>query len=164
MTRPYGNNPVMKKLTSIEGCEVWTDGEKVVWIAKAAIDCDGSDNRHHDPCWQADTTLRHMGNPIDAEAVPYIVVPPAVRNGVAGVVMGCRAVVVHTLTGATCEAVVADIGPRRKIGELSCECARRIGLDGNPNHGGTDKPVVRYTIWPDVPAVVDGITYPLQPA
>lgn len=136
----------------------------VSWVAKAAIDCDGSDNRHHDPYWQPDTTLHHDGKAIDAEAVPYIVVPPLIRNGVPGVVMGCAARVTHTHTRKSCLAVVADVGPHAKLGELSCEAARRIGLDGNPNHGGTDDPVVLYEIWPGQAAVVDGVTYHLQPA
>lgn len=137
---------------------------KVSWTAKAAIDCDGSDNRHHDPCWQPDTTLRHHGRSIDAESVPYVVVPPLVVRGVRGVVMGCHAVVTNLKLNKTTVAVVADVGPRRKIGELSCECARRIGLDGNPNHGGTDDPCILYEIFPGTPALVDGITYHLQPA
>lgn len=135
----------------------------VDWIAKAAIDCDGSDNRHNDPCWQADTSLHHDGKPIDAEAVPGIVVPPLVIQSVKGIVLGCQAWVRNLRTGQETAAVVFDIGPRRKIGEMSCECARRIGLDGNPNHGGTDERIVEYRIQPGKAAVVDGVTYDLQP-
>ena len=154
----------MKTLGILEGVEIIerNDGS-VSWVANAAIDCDGSDNRHHDPCWQPDTTLHHRGRPIDAEAVPYIVVPPIVRNGVKGTVMGCAARITHMITHQTTLAVVADVGPRKKIGELSCEAARRIGLDGNPNHGGTDRNIIRYEIFPGTPAVVDGVKYQLQP-
>ena len=130
----------------------------------AAIDSDGSDNRHGDPCWQRDTTLRRNGRSIDAESVPYVVVPPLIVRGTRGVVMGCKAIVRNTETGQTCEAVVADGGPRLKIGEISCECARRIGLSGNPNHGGTSRHIVHYQIFPGVFAIVDGVEYRLQPA
>lgn len=154
----------MKRIATIEGCDVMADDTQAVWTAKAAIDSDGSDNRHGDPCWQPQTTLSHNGKPIDAEAVPYIVVPPAIVRGVRGVVMGCRAVVTNLANGKSCEAVVADIGPKLKLGELSCECARRIGLDGNPNHGGTSRKIVQYRIFPGVPAEVDGVKYHLQPS
>lgn len=154
----------MKRLCTIEDCDVLGDGAKLEWIAKAAIDSDGSDNRHSDPCWQPQTTLSHNGRPVDAESVPYIVVPPAIVRGVVGVVMGCKAVVTNTMTGQQTRAVVADIGPKTKLGEMSCECARRIGLSGNPNHGGTSRKIIKYEIWPGVPACVDGVTYRLQSA
>lgn len=153
-----------KALGTIEGCPiVQRAADKAVeYTAKAAIDCDGSDNRHHDPCWQADTSLHHEGKPIDAESVPYIVVPPLIINGVKEIVLGSQARVTHTKTGKWTFAVVADVGPRRKLGELSCECARRIGLNGNPNHGGTDDKVVRYEIFVGTPASVDGVVYSLK--
>lgn len=153
----------MQNLGAIEGCDILLRPDGAIeYIAKAAIDCDGSDNRHHDPCWQADTSLHHHGQPIDAESVPYVVVPPLVIKSVRGIVLGCAARATHILTGKTTKAVVADVGPRRKLGEMSCECARRLGLDGNPNHGGTDRHVIRYEIFPGTPAVVDGVTYSLK--
>jgi len=155
----------MKTLGTIEGCPIilCEDGS-VDYIAMAAIDDDGSDNRRHDPCWQRQTSLSHNGHAIDAEAVPYVVVPPLILYSVPGIVLGCMATVTHTLTGQSTAAVVADIGPHLKIGEVSCECARRIGLSGDPNHGGEDRHVIHYVIHPGVPAVIDGITYKLQPA
>lgn len=155
----------MKTIGIIEGCEiVQRDDMSIVYFAKAAIDSDGSDNRHHDPCWQASTSLKHKGHYIDAESIPYIVVPPLIIRGVKGIVMGSMARVRNTITGAQTMAVVADVGPTRKLGEMSCECARRIGLSGNPNKGGTDGRIIRYEIFPGTPAIVDGVTYALQPA
>jgi len=155
----------MKTLSTIEGCliNLREDGS-IDYLAKAAIDSDGSDNRHHDPCWQRQTSLTFHGRPIDAEAVPYVVVPPQILYSVPGIVLGCMATVTHILTGQSTAAVVADIGPRLKLGEVSCECARRIGLSGDPNHGGEDRNVIHYVIHPGIPAVIDGITYKLQPA
>jgi len=151
-----------KLIGTIEGQDIRYKDGVVSYTAKAAIDCDGSDNRHHDPCWQADTSLHHDGKPIDAESVPYIVVPPLILNGVAEIVLGSQARVTHTGTGKWTFAVVAAIGPRRKLGELSCECARRIGLDGNPNRGGTDDKVIRYEVFVGTPADVDGVVYSLK--
>jgi len=67
----------MKILGTIAGVNIsiLEDGS-LLYIAGATIDCDGSDNRHNDPCWQAETSLRHGGKSIDAESVPYVVVPP----------------------------------------------------------------------------------------
>lgn len=109
---------------------------------------------------------------VDADTVPYVVVPPLIVSGVAGVVMGCRAVVTNTLNGKTVEAVVADGGNANKLGEISLACARAIGVPVNDaaahpaNSGGIDasRHVIRYQLFPGVAATVKGVTYPLQPS
>lgn len=100
---------------------------------------------------------------VDAATVPFIVVPPAIRDGVKGVVMGCQANVTNMKTGQHTAAVVADIGPRTKLGELSCACALAIGLNPSPISGGMDEHKVEYVLFPGVPAKVNGKTYGLQP-
>lgn len=153
-----------KLLTEIEGCQVFVNYDNSVsWTAKMAVDVDGSPNWRRDPDGQADTSLHYRGQPINADAVPYVVVPPAIRDAVPGIVLGCRALVSYN-HGKPVEAVVADIGPRRKLGEGSSELARRLGINPSPTKGGVDEHVVEYQIWPGVPAEVDGITYDLQPA
>ncbi len=87
---------------------------------------------------------------VDAETVPYIVVPPLIIQATHGVVRGCRARV--TLGKLSVECVVADKGPRDKIGELSIAAARAIGLPCSPRKGGTDKPELLYELWPGVAA------------
>ena len=87
---------------------------------------------------------------------------------VAGIVMGCRAVVTNTKSGESVEAVVAEVAPADKLGEISLACAKAIGVpDGEgrtypANSGGVEDPIVHYQLFPGVPAVVEGITYPLQ--
>lgn len=153
----------MKTLGTIQGSVIQVRADGVIdYVAKAAIDSDGSDNRHHDPCWQPETSLKLNGKSIDAESVAYVVVPPLILLGVPGIILGCACRVTNTETGKTTLAVVADQGPARKLGELSCQCAREIGLDGNPNHGGTDAKIIRYEIHPDEPALVNGVRYELQ--
>lgn len=157
-------------LATISGPEGTTeihedDDGRVHFLADADVDCDGSGgNPHHDPYYQSDTTLHHDGRALNAEAVPFIVVPPIIRQKTKGVVMGCQARITNTRNGDTCMAVVGDIGPRTKTGELSCEAARRVGLSGNPNTGGTDSKIILYELWPGKPAEVDGVTYQLMPA
>ena len=87
---------------------------------------------------------------VDSETIPYIVVPPLVVQKTAGIVRGCRARA--TLKGRSVECVVADRGPRNKIGELSIAAARAIGLPSSPRHGGTEKPEVLYELFPGTAA------------
>lgn len=96
---------------------------------------------------------------VDAGSVPYIVVSPLIRNAAKGVVLGCKARV--TCNGKSVDAVVGDIGPRKKIGELSIAAAKAVGIPHSARTGGEERKIVNYEFWPDVPAVVNGVTYPL---
>lgn len=145
------------------------DDGRVSYVAKAAIDDDGSDNRWHDKYWQADTSEHDaMGKALDAGVVSYIVVPPAIIHGVKGIVLGCQARVTNLRNGKTCAAVVGDIGPHVKLGEMSVACAQAIGIPSSPVTGGVDAHIVAYELWPGTPAVldVDGrtFTFPLTPS
>ena len=104
---------------------------------------------------------KHEDDPaayVDAETVPYIVVPPLIINKTHGVVRGCKARVTRGERSVDC--VVADRGPAGKIGELSIAAARAIGINLSPRHGGTDTPELLYELWPGVAAP----GYVLQPA
>lgn len=134
----------------------------------------------NDPCPGAhvSATSLHLpgadGNPlphsspfkyVDSATVPFIVVPPMIIRGVAGVVMGCRAVLTNTRNGKTVEAVVADGGPSNHLGEISVACAKALGIPSggtHPANGGGAESGINYQLFPDVPAVVNGVTYPLQ--
>jgi hypothetical protein len=98
---------------------------------------------------------------VDAYSVPYIVVGPTIRQRARGIVLGCMARVTNTHTGRSVNAVVADIGPLRKIGEISMAAARAIDINWNPRDGGTAARIVKYEFWPGTPAVVQGVTYDL---
>lgn len=99
---------------------------------------------------------------VDSETVPYIVVSPLVRKKARGVVLGCKAMVEYN--GRVIDAVVADIGPTNKIGELSIAAARYLGIPESPRTGGlSDTDDVKYTFWPGTPAVVNCVTYELKP-
>jgi hypothetical protein len=111
------------------------------------------------------TWYRHPGKAIDdpsayvdAETVPYIVVPSLIVQRTAGIVRGCRARA--TWRGRHVDCVVADRGPANRIGELSIAAARALGIDPSPRHGGTETVDVLYELWPGVAA--DG--YSLQKA
>jgi hypothetical protein len=71
---------------------------------------------------------------VDSIRVPYIAVPPELLG--IGARMGDVAMVVRRATGASSAAVVADVGPHRKIGEGSIALAAALSLDASPRHGG----------------------------
>lgn len=101
---------------------------------------------------------------IDSESVPFIVVQEYIRRRAKGVVLGCKARVTHIETKKSVECVVGDMGPLAKIGEISIAAANALGIDGNPRTGGIDEPLLRYELWPDQPAIVNGVKYNLIPS
>lgn len=99
---------------------------------------------------------------LDAETIPYIVVSPLIRQRAKGVVLGSRAEV--TFKGKTANCIVGDIGPTRKIGELSIAAAKAVGINSDARRGGEDSYTILYKLWPGVPAELCGIKYNLIPA
>lgn len=95
---------------------------------------------------------------VDSETIPYVVVPPLIVQQTAGIVRGCKARI--TWNGKSVDCVVADRGPKGKIGEISIAAARAVGLHESPKNGGTDEPQVLYELWPGVAAP----GFVLQPA
>lgn len=95
---------------------------------------------------------------VDSETIPYVVVPPLIIQQTAGIVRGCKARI--TWNGNSVECVVADRGPKGKIGEISIAAARAVGLPESPKNGGTDEPQVFYELWPGIAAP----GFELQPA
>lgn len=136
------------------------DDLSVQFISKAAIDSDGVGPHHGDHTAQDETSYKPD---LNADVDRYIVVPPAIISGVTGVVIGCQAHVVNAKNGKFTDAVVGDIGPHHKLGEISCACASAIGLNPSPVDGGVDAHVIKYTLWPGTPANVEGKIYVLQP-
>lgn len=95
---------------------------------------------------------------VDAETVPYIVVPPLVIQRTAGVVRGSKAKA--TWRGRSIDCVVADNGPKNRVGELSIAAARALGMNSSPRNGGVESQEVLYELWPGVAAP----HFELQPA
>jgi hypothetical protein len=168
LTSIFSPKPTMKRIIgTLEGQdihhEIAASGYETAWFyGDMDIDCDGSGgNPDNDPYFQSDTTLHYKGQPLNAQTVPFIVVPPIVIKATRGVVLGALAEV--TYKGKTVHAVVGDLGPTRKVGEGSPALAKLLGINPNANHGGVDEQTVLYKIHVGVPAVINGITYDLQP-
>ena len=153
----------MRILANIEGENInLLDDGSITWTSKAAIDGDGSGTETPGDTFQADTSLHQNGEPLNSQVDRYIVVPPVIVWAVEGVVMGCQAFVTNTKNGRSSEAVVGDIGPHRKLGEISSALAVALGIDPSPTTGGYEDHVVHYSIIPGRYAVVEGKQYSLQ--
>ncbi|MFJ5226853.1 glycoside hydrolase family 75 protein [Streptomyces sp. NPDC088400] len=119
----------------------------VFWKADLDIDCDGQVtarcNSRSDPYFQ-DTTAytRSDGSPLNAEELPYIVVPTPSQiwnyrsSGIRG---GSVAAVIHG--DKVRYAVVGDTGPPGIIGEASYAAARGLGILTDPAGGGASSGV-----------------------
>ncbi|MFE7622326.1 glycoside hydrolase family 75 protein [Streptomyces sp. NPDC057509] len=125
----------------------------VFWKADMDIDCDGqvtaACNTGTDPSFHADTAFHTSdGKPLNAERLPYVVVPG--RSGVwdyaaAGIRGGGVVAVIH---GDRVEyAVVGDVGPERIVGAASYATAKSLGIDPDPRSGGAGSGVT-YILFP----------------
>lgn len=99
---------------------------------------------------------------LDAETVPYIAVSPLIQQRATGVVLGCLVYAKNLKTGVRAVGMVGDIGPRNKIGEVSIEMARQLGIPSSPRNGGTDEPIIEYTLFPDHRFAMNGVRFPLM--
>ena len=97
---------------------------------------------------------------LDSAIELFIVVPNHWRRMMPGIVLGCRATVLDSLTGREAACIVGDFGPRNHIGEGSIALAKFFGLNADPKRGGVQKERFTYTFHPGVS--LDG--YELQPA
>ena len=71
---------------------------------------------------------------VDSKRVPYVAVPPELLA--LGVKLGDFCDVAR---GAkVCSAIVADVGPRKKVGEGSVALAQALGIPASPINGGCD--------------------------
>jgi Fungal chitosanase of glycosyl hydrolase group 75 len=83
---------------------------------------------------------------VDASKVPYVVLPPKVQE--AGARIGDLAAVRNRTNGKIVFAIVADTGPRTKIGEGSMALARALGFRASPKTGsGAGERDVGYVVF-----------------
>lgn len=85
---------------------------------------------------------------VDSESIPYIVLPGGYLGRAS---LGDYALVVNTETGKIVHAIAADSGPKYKVGEASIAVARALLGDAhaNPRSGGTERPIIRYIVFPN---------------
>lgn len=119
----------------------------VFWKADMDVDCDGQVtskcNADTDPWFQDDTAFHQSnGKPLNAEKLPYVVVPSSssIWNYSSAGIKGGG--VVAVIYGNKVEyAVVGDTGPNKIIGEASYATAKAMGIDPDPETGGAESGV-----------------------
>lgn len=116
-----------------------------------AVDADGSPRaREIDAHGDTKTSLRYADGrrgSINAEEVPYIVMPKG-EFAKHGLNLGDMALVRNKENGRLSVAVFADAGPSHKRGEGSMALAGELGLNRNPNYGGSQRPNFEYLVLP----------------
>lgn len=115
------------------------------WVGVVTIDGKPVIQGKADPApgfYVSPTTLedksRKLGDPgryVDSETVPYIALPPEVLKA-DGARMGDMAAVVNLKNDTLAFAIVADRGPKRRIGEGSIALANALGINASPRSGG----------------------------
>ncbi len=131
------------------------------WFGDCDNDVDGSPYWHEDPSGQANTSLQLNGKAVNGDKFPFIVVPPQVLNMTPEIVLGCVGTMEYQGKDVAC--VVADTGPKSKIGEASPAALRALGLPAPHNgNGGLDEQGILFRIWPGVAAKIDGTQFTLQ--
>src|SRR6266511_506730 len=116
----------------------------VFWKADMDIDCDGirttQCNETTDPWFQPDTFCHtSTDTPLNSAALPYVVVPsPSSIWDYRNYSIGCGTVVAVIYNNRVEYAVVGDTGPTTIIGEASYATANDLGIDPDPEFGGTD--------------------------
>ncbi|WP_345104015.1 glycoside hydrolase family 75 protein [Streptomyces drozdowiczii] len=126
----------------------------VFWKADLDIDCDGrvtaACNPATDPAFHGDTAFHTSdGRPLDAERLPYVVVPaPGAVWDYTGAGIGGGAVVAVVHGQKVEYAVVGDVGPAHIVGEASYATAKSLGIDPDPSSGGAHSGVT-YILFKD---------------
>jgi hypothetical protein len=78
---------------------------------------------------------------VDATRIAYISIPPQLRQ--LGVVLGDGALVADRDTAQSVQCIVADIGPKKRLGEVSVMAAQCMGfVDSSPRTGGAGKGII----------------------
>jgi Fungal chitosanase of glycosyl hydrolase group 75 len=136
-------------------------GTAFFWKADMDIDCDGVStsvcNSGTDDAYQNQTSFEtSAGRSFTASSTHYFVIPlPSSRFSYSaqGIKPGTVAAVIFG--GRLVYAVFADEGPNNIIGEASYATARDLGIDPNPNSGGTDSGVTYIVFKNSVPSPVE---------
>ena len=117
------------------------------WESFVQLDTDGSgEPPFKDPDRQNTTNLHSKSQHLDANKIPYIVLPSS--NKIQDVLVGDLGILVDTEKGKYIFVIYGDKGPKTKIGEASVAAHRELGLtDGKKNRGYEEEGLV-YIVFP----------------
>lgn len=117
-------------------------GAVLFWNSDLDVDCDGGRTTvcMSDPAYMPDTSITGTdGLPIDAETVPFIVIPlPSGRFTYTDHQIDLGQIALVTYGDQWAFGVFADEGPSGIIGEASYAMASTLGIDPDPRTGGAD--------------------------
>jgi hypothetical protein len=114
----------------------------VFWKADLDIDCDGKPstecNLTTDPAFSDQTAaVDSHGDPLDAAALPYVVVPlPSTRFDYRNHALMLGSVIAVIYQNRVEYGVFGDLGPTSIIGEASYRMADLLGINPDPSTGG----------------------------
>jgi hypothetical protein len=119
----------------------------IVWTADLDVDCDGKQttkcNPQTDPDFMPETAANDShGNPLDAGALPFVVIPGVSTRfdyRAAGLSMGTVVAVLYQ--NRIVYGPLGDVGPVSIIGEASYATAEGLGINPNPSTGGASSGV-----------------------
>jgi hypothetical protein len=100
-----------------------------------------SGTAHVNPTYSVDSQYRYL----DSESIPFFVLPGHHANDAR---LGDVGLCLNTKTGDNCFGIYGDVGPRDKIGEISCRMAAALKINANPKTGGTESRIVIYLVFP----------------
>jgi len=119
----------------------------VFWKADLDVDCDGVMSTHcnitTDPDYQNQTAATDShGAPLDAAALPYVVVPGhSTRWDYRTADLHFGSVFAVIYQDKVAYGVFGDLGPTAIIGEASYAMAASLGIDPDPSTGGASSGV-----------------------
>jgi len=134
---------------SIQVYRLETQGanQPVAFTADMDIDADGAGGAWKgDRTGQSQTSLRYStGESLNPSALPFVVIPLDFPKLFPDVGLGDYSAVSYK--GKTVYGIVGDFGPRGVVGEASINMAASLGINPDPNRGGTGGGV-NYVLFP----------------
>ena len=89
---------------------------------------------------------------VNAEEIPFAVIPSSVRMAVEPKFLGCRATIFDKKHQKQVDVVCCEIGPSHHLGEASMAACVAFGLNPDPKKGGSsDHKRWLYRFWPGEP-------------
>lgn len=92
----------------------------------------------------------HASSPdryLDSEKIPYFVLPPQIIMAVPEIVLGSNFWITNLRNEKFTNGIIADVGPRKKLGEGSMKCAETLSINPNPKNGGEEDKIFKVTIF-----------------
>jgi hypothetical protein len=144
---PYAHDKGKPKTVQVYSMLPGANRGPLYFTADMDIDADGAGGHYkRDKTGQSETSLRYKdGGSLNPGTLPFFVLPSDFPKSHPGVRLGDIALVQYG--GKQTFAIYGDNGPRGMIGEGSIALAESLGINPDPNRGGTSGGVT-YIVFP----------------